>query len=153
MPLLGSKVPESAVCFGALRGNGSDCVCRILHHQGKESGHRGITTDISEAVYTHIPGPPVSQNVINRPKQQVLSVCPLLTTNYKALQVCPANHTCNEKSIQYQSLLPLCFNLCSFFNSGFLLLEACVFSHTHMHRKLHGNVIRSASSCGYSSVY
>lgn len=108
----------------------------MLHHQGQELGHRGITTDISEPVYTHIPGPPMSQNVTNRPKQQVLSLCPLLTTNYEALQVCPANHTCNENLIQYQFFLLLRFNLCSFFNIGILLLEACTFSHTHAQKNM-----------------
>lgn len=71
----------------------------------------------------------MSQNVINRLKQQVLSLCLLLTANYEALQVCPANHTRNEKLIQYQSLLLLHFNLCSLFNISLLLLEVSL-THT-----------------------
>lgn len=94
-------------------------------------------TDISTPAYTHTPGPPVSQKVINRPKQQVLSLRLLLTANYEALQVCPTNHTCNEKLIQYQSFLLLCFDLCSLFNTCLLLLEAYAFSQTNTHKKTH----------------
>ncbi len=103
-------------------------------------------TDISTPVDTHIPGPPVSQNVINRAEQQVLSLCLLLTANYEALQVCPANHTCNAKLIRYQPLLP-CFALCSLFSIFLPLLEVYAFSHTHV------TVIKSTSSCGYDSVH
>lgn len=92
-------------------------------------------TDISTPAYTHIPGPPVSQNVINRLKQQVLSLCLLLTANYEALQVCPANHTRNEKLIQYQSPLLLHFNLCCLFNISLLLVSlthTCTQKHMEM---------------------
>lgn len=92
-------------------------------------------TDISTPAYTHIPRPPVSQSVINRPKQQVLSLCLLLTANYEALQVCPANHTCNQKLIRYQSLLLLSSNLCSLFVC-LLLLEAYAFSQTHTNTRM-----------------
>ncbi len=85
--------------------------------------------------YTHILGPPVSQSVINRPKQQVLSLCLLLTANYEALQVCPTNHKCNQKLIQYQSLLLLSYNLCSLFIC-LLLLEAYAFSQTHTNTRM-----------------
>lgn len=101
----------------------------------QELGHHGIMTDTRTPAYTHTPGPPVSQKVINRPKQQVLSLCLLLTANYEALQVCPANLTCNEKLIQYQSLLLLGFHLCSLFNIRLLLLEAYAFSETNTHKK------------------
>lgn len=90
-------------------------------------------TDMSTPAYTHISGHPVSHNVINRPTQQVLSLCLLLTANYKALQVCTASHTFTEKLIQYQPLLRLCSNLCSPLNTRLLLLEAYALSNTYTH--------------------
>lgn len=93
-------------------------------------------------------------SVINRPQQQVLSLCLLLTANYDALQVCPTNHTCNQQLIQYQSLfLSTPSPLLSLQYTSSTFRGVCLLSDTHTHTHSHGNVIRSTSSCGCDSVY
>lgn len=119
---------------------------------GRELGQRGIMTDTSTPAHTHIPKPAVSQSVINSPKQQVLSLCLLLTANYEALQVSPADHTCNQKLIQYQSLLLLLLLLLQPLLSprtSPTFRSVCLLSDKHSD----GNVIRSASSRGSDSVH
>lgn len=140
LPLGGSNPPQRT-------RNTSD---RNPASSGEELGHRCMVTNISAPAQTHILKPPVSQSVINRPKQQALSPRLLLPANYEALQVCPPTHTCS----QYQTLFLFC-NLCSLAIICFLLCEALSQTRTHSHtpKEKHGNVIRSASSCGYDSVH
>lgn len=73
-------------------------------------------------------------SVINRPQQQVLSLCLLLTANYDALQVCPTNHTCNQQLIQYQSLfLSTPSPLLSLQYTSSTFRGVCLLSDTHTH--------------------
>lgn len=113
------------------------CVGTSLHHRARDKGTMVSWQTWSTPAYTHMPRPPVSQTVINRPKQQVLSLCLLLTANYEALQVCPANHTTvnpisvpsssSSSSSVLQPLLSLLY-IC-------LHLEARAFSQTHKQTK------------------
>lgn len=118
LPLGGSNPPQRT-------RNTSD---RNPASSGEELGHRCMVTNISAPAQTHILKPPVSQSVINRPKQQALSPRLLLPANYEALQVCPPTHTCS----QYQTLLLFC-NLCSLAIICFLLCEALSQTRTHSH--------------------
>lgn len=117
LPLGGSDPPQRT-------RNTSD---REPASSGQELGHRCMVTNISAPAQTHILKPPVSQSVINRPKQQALSPCLLLPANYEALQVCPPTHTCSH--IRH-----------FFYSATFALSPLFVFyfvkpfhRHTHMH--------------------
>lgn len=110
-------------------------------------------TDISTPAYTHIPGPPVSQNVINRPKQQVLSLCPIAHSQlWNSAGVSSQPHMqwkVNPIPVPFSLLQPL--PSLQYMSSTFR--STCLLSDTYTQKHSHGNVIRSASPCGYDSVH
>lgn len=120
LPLGGSNPPQRT-------RNTSD---RKPASSGQELGHRCMVTNISAPAQTHILKPPVSQSVINRPKQQALSPRLLLPANY---ELCRCAHRPTHAA-----------NIRHFYSATFALSPLFVFyfvkpfhrhAHTHTHPK------------------
>lgn len=106
-PLRGSGDPPGAAAELLKRKHVWQWLCRSsLHQQASNQG-----TVVSWQTCTHIQRPPVSQDLINRAKQQVLSLCLSLTANYEALQVSSRPHMQHKVNPTSSST----FHLCSLF--------------------------------------